>query len=272
MKKKIKGTELELQMVKLLFKHNLIGFRAPASGTYIVEDTPKPYVDLQKECNIKIEGIEFIDFGFRSDGYQTSDYSGFFSNSISSRIKTIGTFDPYEFRFIELKTVRLRDSHLTSEERKLQIFKESLDAKFHTMKETFNLLQKDTRSVIKIRTEADTAKKNNKNPYYNQLRKSDFCMELQRTYYMELLMRKNITDMLSSIGIYVESDRLPIYAYLQVRFIKANVEIWIRIKDLITYQDYTKTKLRDPKTTMLDIIKDEKNNITWTWRINNKLQ
>lgn len=264
MSRRIKGAEIELEMVKNLFKKGGIGFRAPASGTYVLPKKPIPYTGLQKKCVIPIEGIDFIDFGFNPSGYQTSDYAGFFPTPSVTRVASHGIFGGNEFRFVEAKTIRLRKSHLTKQERSLG--KNGIDVKKHTMKTTFNLLQKETRMYI-------TEKRNGKNvsvknPYYGMLRKSDFCMELQRTWYMELLMRKNIREMLASIGINIENVRLPVYAYLQVRFIGANAELWVRISDLATYNDWTRKEKRDPSATMLDIIKTEKNEIFWRWRRN----
>jgi hypothetical protein len=86
---------------------------------------------------------------------------------------------------------------------------------------------------------------------------------------MELLMRKNVKYMLVSIGIEICEEKLPIYAYLQLRFMGTNNEIWIRVKDLIAFQNSEKKTSRDTNSTMLDIIKNEKNEIMWEWRINN---
>lgn len=259
----IRGSELEIAMVKLIYKNGGIAFRAPGSGTYTVEQAPIPYTDLQKKCKIEISGIGFIDFGFDPKGYQTADYAGFFVNDdLSPRIQSKGTYDSTEFRFVELKTVRLRKSHLKKGETK-----ESVDKKKHKMTETFNLLQTDKRNYVK-RVDKKGKKKKIASPYYGKLRKSDFCMELQRTWYMELLMKRNITQMLRSIHVEVSEDALPINAYLQVRFMGTDREIWIKISDLAKYQTSKKEEHRDTTCTMLDIIKNEKNEISWKWRQN----
>jgi hypothetical protein len=256
MGKKIVGMEIELKMVKNLFKRGGFGFRAPGSGTYTLPHKSIPYNDLQKKCRIDIEGVAHLDFGYETD-YITCDYAGFFPvDDVVRNVTAVGIFGSKEFRLVEAKTVRLRKSHLKKSEKNVD--RKKINKKTRKMKETFNILQRDKRSWVR-RPDSENPKKNVKvdNPYFDKLRKSDFCMELQRTWYFAEVIKK--LDIL----------KCQVYAYLQLRFVSSNKEIWIRINDLVKWQDYEMNKARDKTCTMLDIIKDDKNEITWQWRRNN---
>jgi len=264
----IKGAEIEIKMVQSLFKLGSFGFRAPGSGTYKVAEMTIPYTEDQAKCKIEIRGTPHIDFGYDTK-YITADYTGYFPKESVGSVKSFGIFGEKEIRVVEAKTVRLRKNHLTKKEKELD--RSTINRKEHRMYESFNLLVKDTRSVVK-RPNPENSKKNIKvpNPYKDKLRKSNFCMELQRTWYLALVMRKNIAEMLKSININVDPNILPIYGYLQLRFVGSYRELWIRISELVKYQNSSLQNERDITNTMLYIIKDTDNNITWEWRKNQK--
>lgn len=251
---KIQGSDLEQKMVRAIFKSGGIGFRCPGSGTYKVEDLVIPYTEDQEACKIEIRGIPFVDFGYSTE-YITADYVGYFPSNTIGNVHHDGNAKSGEFRIVELKTVRLRKSHLKKDEKERD--KKSIDRKTHDMKEVFNLLQTDTRQYVK-RKDPNNPKKSiqSPNPYYQKLRKSDFCMELQRIWYLEHLIRK--------LNIF----KCDVRSYLQVRFIGSNKEIWIPISDLAKYQDSTLKEPRDTSSTMLYVIKNEQNIITWEWKRN----
>lgn len=246
------GTKIELDMVKAMFKAGGFGFRAPGSGTYIVEDDLIPYTELQDKCKI-YTSARHIDLGYDPVGYLTADYAGYFPNrSLSSRVKIFGDCEENEFRFVEAKTVRLRKSHLTAEEKKVD--RDGINRKSHAMIERFSILEKDNRKFVK-RPDPANPKKNVKveNPYIGMMRKSDFCMELQRTWYMAELAR--------STNIF----RCAVNGYLHVRFIGSNTELWIKVATLTDWQDSERSKKRDYACTKLCIEKNDENEISWYW-------
>lgn len=258
---RIKGSDIELKIVHLLFESGSFGWRSPGSGTYIVENDPIPYTELQEKCKFDIEGVGHIDFGYDPKGYQTVDYGGFFIESnLSKRTKIIGSVDSHEMRVVEVKTIRLRESHLNKSEKdqikKGIMEKKDINKKSHEMSATFNLLQTDMREYIK------RDKQKVKNPYKGKLRKSDFCMELQRTWYFSEILKSLRNEKNEPIF------NCKVNAYLQVRFIGSGTELWINIEDLNKYNSNNFDAERDKTFTMLVIEKDEKNEIIWYWKAN----
>jgi hypothetical protein len=211
-----------------------------------------PYTPLQEKCKITIS-TRHVDLGYDPEGYVTVDYAGYFpTRSLSSRVKIFGDCEENEFRFVEVKTVRLRKAHLTAGEKKLD--RDTIDRKTHAMTERFSLLEKDGRKYTK-QPDPGNPKKMVKaeNPYHGMLRKSDFCMEIQRTWYMAELARS------------LEIFRCNVNGYLQVRFMGSNTELWVKVSTITAWQDSSLTVPRDRSCTRLAIEKSGDNEIAWRW-------
>lgn len=249
---KIRGAEHELREIKQLFHVGGWGNRAPGSGTYIVEDIPYPYTELQNQCKFEITGIPCIDFGYDPQNYITVDVMGYYPKAtIFPLITMYGTPRANEVRFIEMKTVRLRKSQLSKEKQKHY---KQLNPKEEEIKVIYSILQKDKRKTVKREHPKTKKTQHVENPYYDQYRKSDFCMELQRTWYYARLCAS------------LECFAVPVRAFLNVKFIQCYCETFIEIADLACYQDHTLTTKRDTEHTQLHILKTAENTIEWYWK------
>lgn len=82
--------------------------------------------------------------------------------------------------------------------------------------------------------------------YKSMMKKSDFCMELERTW-----MFARVLDESGAFAI-------PVRSYLHVRFIKSGTELFIQIPELI--------KSRMPADDVLKIVKDASNEIHVEWQ------
>jgi hypothetical protein len=83
-------------------------------------------------------------------------------------------------------------------------------------------------------------------PYKGMMKKSDFCMELERTWLLAMVM--------DGSGAF----KMPVRPYLHVRFIKSGTELFIQIPELL--------KLRNPADDVLKITKDASNEIHVEWQ------
>lgn len=206
MGRKSLGTALELGTVKKAFKAGGWGFRAPGSGGFTPNDDVVQRSKMQEECTIPIS-VRCIDFSFKSDSYLTADYVAYLP-------------EWKEIRAVEAKTVRP---------------KRDKDGNRKNAKET---------EVVAYYYLTQEHKKEGQ--YHGMMKKSDFAMELERTWLFARVMD--------------ESDvfKIPVKSYLHVRFIKSGTELFIQIPELL--------KLRTPADDVLKIVKDASNVIRIEWQ------
>ena len=82
--------------------------------------------------------------------------------------------------------------------------------------------------------------------YRGMMKKSDFCMELERTWLLARVMDDS------------GAFKVPVRPYLHVRFIKSGTELFIQVPELL--------KLRTPADDVLKVVKDASNVIRIEWQ------
>jgi hypothetical protein len=82
--------------------------------------------------------------------------------------------------------------------------------------------------------------------YKGMMKKSDFCMELERTWIFARVLDES------------GAFKIPVRPYLHVRFISSGTELFAQIPELI--------KLRTPADDVLKIVKDAGNEIRVEWQ------
>jgi hypothetical protein len=82
--------------------------------------------------------------------------------------------------------------------------------------------------------------------YKGMMKKSDFCMELERTWIFARVMAES------------GAFKIPVRPYLHVRFIKSGTELFIQIPELL--------KLRTPADDVLKVVKNASNVIRIEWQ------
>ena len=193
-------------MVKKAFKNGGWGFRAPGSGGFTPNDDVVQRTKLQEECAISIS-VRHVDLSFKNNDYLTADYAAFI---------------PFwkEVRVVEAKTVRPK----RDKEGKCKNAKKTEVAAYYYL--------------------TDEHKKEGR--YRGMMKKSDFAMELERTWMLARVMDES------------GAFSVPVRPYLHVRFIKSGAELFIQIQELL--------KLRTPSDDVLKIVKNASNEIRIEWQ------
>lgn len=208
MGRKALGTNLENSMVRKAFKHGGWGFRAPGSGTFTSRDDIMPREGLQAECTIHLS-VRHVDLGYKTE-YITSDYTAYMP-------------EWGEVRVVEAKTVRIRKKKK----------KKGIKPKETTMYRLYYL----TEPV-----------KKKKSKYHGMMKKSNFCMELERTWMLARVMEES--------GVFT----VPVKPYLQVRFISAYSEAFLHIPDIVS------SDVRGNDKDVLKVIKNEDGDVSFEWQ------
>jgi len=188
------------------------GFRAPGSGGFAANNDVVPRTPDQEKVKVPLS-MGHIDFGFKDNNYIVSDYVAF-------------SADWDEVRTVEAKTVRPKKNKDGSKQ----------NAKEVEVTTYFYLTEEHKKP----------------GPYQGMMRKSNFCIELERTWLHAMRLRESKT----SDGTPVFN--VPVNAYLHVRFIGSGKELFMQIPDLL--------KLRTPADDVLKIVKDSENVIRVEWQ------
>jgi hypothetical protein len=217
MGRKSLGTALEINMVKKAFKNGGWGFRAPGSGSFTPHQDVFEREGLQAECTIKLS-VAHVDLGYKTT-YLTADYVAFIP-------------EWEEVRVVEAKTVRLKTK------------KKEKGKKARTEKMISYYYLTDVVKKEKI----GRGDKKRENPLFGMMKKSDFCMELERAWMLARLMDEG------------GAFNVPVRSYLHVRFMKAGAEAFFSVPDLVG------NKAKKPDQDVLKVIKEEDGSIRFEWQ------